>query len=116
MVQKEILENIFNNNTKYYYEQIIPFIYELKIFKNKFKNYIIEKDLESIKNICSEIRESFIFLNVNNLFDHIINALDEICDFESANINDYKKKIGFFNDFDYNDFISDLMGNIIINL
>jgi hypothetical protein len=116
MVQKEILENIFENNTKYYYEEIIPFIYELKIFKNKFKNYIIEKDLISIKNICGEIRESFIFLNANNLFDHIINALDEICDYESGNIIDYKEKIGFFNDFDYNDFISDLIGNITINL
>ena len=38
----------------------------------------------------------FNILNVDNLFDHIIEAFDEICNYESDNILDYKKKILFF--------------------
>ena len=72
------------------------------------KRYISEKDLISIKEKCDNMKHMFNILNVDNLFDHIIEGFDEICNYESDNILDYKKKFYFFIYFDYNDIIYEL--------
>jgi hypothetical protein len=108
-IKKILLKKIFNNNRYCYNEFIIPFIHDLVIFKNNLNKYIDEKDLISIKDICYEMKDPFIFLNITRLYDHIINAFNEILYCNSENMNDYHKKIYFFIDFDYNDFINDLL-------
>lgn len=107
-LKKYILEKNFENNINSYNEIVIPFTNELNIFKNDFKKYILEKDLISIKKICNNIKNTFNILNTDNLFDHIIEAFDEICNYESENILDYKRKFHFFIYFDYNDIIYEL--------
>jgi hypothetical protein len=108
LLKKYILENKFKNNIHTYNEIIIPFVNELCIFKNNFKKYILENDLISIKKICNDIKNTFNLLNTDNLFNHIIEAIDGICNCESENILDYKKKFYFFTSLDYNDIIHEL--------
>ena len=107
-LKKCILEKKFKNDINSYNEIIIPFAKELYLFNSQFKRYISEKDLISIKEKCDNMKHMFNILNVDNLFDHIIEGFDEICNYESDNILDYKKKFYFFIYFDYNDIIYEL--------